>query len=222
MGERAPRKMAMLPLGWHDSPPDLTTGVHDLMAAMIESARKEVRIDLSSVPLSRYEEALAAKITAYEWLTSDDNYLMSFRSVCLHLTEIGFPVDADAIRKAVLKDVAPPTGAMPDRWQKEYEYQQGRRSRGREYVKLVKRERRTKRCHNMPEEIVAVLPADVMPQVDDYSPCPALDDVSASPFAALAVLAAIVNPLLEEDAQVAAGDVAAWIREADEAVEGDD
>jgi hypothetical protein len=83
---------------------------------MLELAWHDVRIDLDSVTDARREEALAAKITAYEWITSDSEHVLSFRFVCAHL---GIE-DIDRARRVILRDVVVPSEPIPARWLEEF------------------------------------------------------------------------------------------------------
>lgn len=184
--------------GWRsDEPPDLTPGEHDMLAAMLEQARSDVRINLDNVPPSRREEAIAAKLTAYEWIRSDDDYLMSFRSVCLHL---GI-VDVERARAVLLDGVVMPTNTtVPEKWQREYASTE---RRDRPYVK------RKDRASAVPldttdapaeaDEATAVA-ADPCPD----PPCPELDDVPSDPACSLADLIAAINVPSTPDANAAA------------------
>lgn len=81
---RDPLRQRLEPLhGWRDSPPDLSTHENDGMTTMISQAWHDVHLRLSDIPGSLRDEALAAKLSAYDWLVSDDDFLMSFRSACL-------------------------------------------------------------------------------------------------------------------------------------------
>jgi hypothetical protein len=116
--------------GWRDTPPDLTTGEHDLMVATLQKAWADVQIDPESVPPPRREEAVAVKVTAYEWITwSDALYRslgleaprVSFSTVCLHLD-----LNPESVRAVLLRGVTPPEVRVPDRWR---EFFYGRKTR---------------------------------------------------------------------------------------------
>ena len=100
--------------GWRDAP-DLTTGEHDILTAMLEMAWHDVKLDLDTIPPARRDEAIAAKLTAHEWITSDEDHLLSFHSVCLL---IGI-VDVDRVRRVMLRGVTIPAVPIPERWEAE-------------------------------------------------------------------------------------------------------
>lgn len=188
--------------GWrNDEPLDLTPGEHGVMAAVLELAWHDVQIDLDAVPPVRREEALAAKLTAYEWIRSDDDFLMSFRSVCLHL---GIE-NVERAREVILRGVDIPEGAsVPPRWLEEYA---STSRRDREYVK---RQVKPSPCPELlppavssaSSEPVPVLPSGeasgrVEPTVVDESSaeplCAELDEVPEEPSYSLAELIAEIN-----------------------------
>lgn len=135
MGKRV-RKIAETAHGWRDTKPDLTTGEHDTLVAMIELAWRDVQIDLATVPLSRQEEALAARISAWEWFTKTPEAYkakganpprISFRAACLHLG-----LHEESTRWACLnrawrspherlpEQAQAPRGTMPDEWREAF------------------------------------------------------------------------------------------------------
>lgn len=107
---------------WRDTPPDLTTGEHDMLVATLEQAWHDVRLDPDSVPAKRREEAVAIQVSAYEWFTQSDEFYaklgltrprLSFATVCLHLE-----LNPDNVRAVVLHGIEPPEDHVPDRWRK--------------------------------------------------------------------------------------------------------
>jgi len=101
------------------------------MSAMLQLAWRDVRMDLGSVGQERYAEALAAKVTAYEWIRSDDEFLMSFRSVCLHL---GIE-DMRHAREVILQGVVLPDEPVPQEALADYEWKPGQNREDRIYAK---------------------------------------------------------------------------------------
>lgn len=135
MGHKV-RKIAETLHGWRDQHPDLTTGEHDTLVAMIELAWRDVQIDLDTVPDARREEALAAKISAWEWLTKPlaaykadgmNPPRISFHAACLHLG-----LNEEATRWACLnrtcnpphtrlpEPICPACEVMPNEWREAF------------------------------------------------------------------------------------------------------
>jgi hypothetical protein len=113
-GERR-RVAALVEVGWRDETPDVTTGEHDLLTAMLEWSWHDVQLDVDGLPPVRREETLAAKLTAYEWITSDEEHFLSFRSVC---SLVGIN-DAVQARTIMLRGVSVPAEPIPERWRAE-------------------------------------------------------------------------------------------------------
>jgi len=122
---RRQRNQIVTAEGWNETYPDLTTSEHDTLAGLLERAWSDVQIDLNTVPPERYEEAVAAKLTAYEWFMFDaDDYAdrgmnpprISFTAACLHLG-----MHEEEVLKVVLRGVRIPEGvSVPQRWRDEY------------------------------------------------------------------------------------------------------
>lgn len=194
--------------GWRDEAPDLTSGEHDVLTAMLELAWHDVQIDLDSVPLARREEALAAKVTAYEWVTADDLCLTSFRSVCLH---VGL-VDVVRARKVVLRDKRTPEPGMsflrevevpdepvPSKWLEEFA------STTREDRAYIKQPRPRRPRPALPA------PSSAPPCDCPNPPCAALDDGPQPPFTLEALIADVnvSGPAAADESATVAGWVAA-------------
>lgn len=204
MGKRA-RKVETVQ-GWRDEHPDLTTGEHDTLVAMIELAWRDVQINLATVPESRREEALATKISAWEWLTKSPRAYksqgmnpprISFSAACLHLdlheesTRWACFNRAWQVPHARLADpIGPPHGTMPDEWREVFfgPVEPERHREDRPYIK-----RRVLGPPNVPEAVLPEaqpLPPPSPPAIQAY--CPVLDD--APEHYTLQDIIAIVQP----------------------------
>jgi hypothetical protein len=134
---------AETPVGWRDERPDLTSEEHDMLVAMIEQAWRDVQIEMEGIPKSRRVEALAVKVSAWEWFTKEpEDYIedgenpprISFRAACLHLgireesvrwtcfnrcwelTDNPENPKGNQIHKMLLHPVCPPQDPMPNKW----------------------------------------------------------------------------------------------------------
>lgn len=133
---RRKQKVVETAVGWRDLHPDLTSGEHDTLVAMVELAWHDVQINLGTVPESRREEALAAKISAWEWFTKEpEEYIedgenpprISFRAACLHLGLHEERVRWSCLNRGwrpphdvLLEPICSPDAPMPDEWREQF------------------------------------------------------------------------------------------------------
>jgi len=170
--------------GWRDEAPDITTGEHDGMSAMLELAWHDLHINMESVPPVRHDEALAAKLSAHEWITSDEEHLMSFRSVCLHLGV----QDVAHVRQTMLRGVRIPKAKMPEKWRLEFDWHPGQDRTGRRYV--TQRQRQRMLLSEGQGEVEVALEPSPCPD----PPCAELDDAPRPTFTMEALVAEINVP----------------------------
>lgn len=102
--------------GWRDEAPDLTTGEHDLVAAVLHQAMVDVAANENDYPDGeKRSEIRAYRISAWRWIFEEDvGSRLTFYDCCLAVD-----LDPIAVREQIAKKVDPPeTLHIPWRWDK--------------------------------------------------------------------------------------------------------
>lgn len=110
------RAAADVVVGWRaDEPIDVVPCERQGLKAMLTRAWLDLRLETNFRAKTKRDEALAAKLSAYDWVQSDAEHFMSFRWVCLLLGK-----NAESTRRLFLQGIKRPGGKMPPQWEAEF------------------------------------------------------------------------------------------------------